>query len=435
MAYSRRSALFGAHSLPQSIPQRQSQGAGLPTPPEEDELGQDAMAQERMRIELERAERTITRIQAHDKALLQKLEESEPSRYKHMRKYPGIPNAHAAYDQWPQEYFKKLQSEDLTTQRLQQERDGLASSVQELEADFDGMEDLMIERAEDYWKLREDIGFERKLWEAQVKELRLENEHLQHIVYMNALQAGTSTPRSQSPDRSDTRTLRQQLACMNEGFQSLTDKAARLQEQTAEAQRLLAQERQERLEERNQQLTVVVAKHGLERRMRNREQDLQTEWRRNAELSEKCQKLEEDLTKARARAREAGAGHGREYDLPIRQDSHHELLPTKEAPSEDDWTTDHHQHLPPEFGYSKFVRWKKRTRESHDRDAAHGKKQRRTSPEPARLQLAGSESPPQLEMETTGQAQATSGASAIDQMISGEFVESETPSRAVTPPG
>lgn len=266
---------------------------------------------------------------------------------------------------------------------------------------------------------------ERVMWETRVRELEMENLHLKHTIYMSALAA---TPMSNSSgsgaiDRPETRTLRQQLACLDEHCQSLTSKMARLQEQVTDSHRLLAQERQERAEERNNQLTVVVAKHGLERRMRNREQDLQAEWRRNAELSEKCQKLQEDL----AKAQEAGTNHIQQRQSP---QNHRPNVSMQESANDDDWT-DTTTHLPPEFGYSKYVRWKKRTREGHDHRTGGGKKQRRATPEAGRLQLAGSESPPHV---ITSTEPAGPGASAIDHMISGEFTESETPSRAMTPP-
>lgn len=281
----------------------------------------------------------------------------------------------------------------------------------------------------------DEFEHERDLWKACVRELEIENQLLRHNMYMNALSA-THTPNSSdttTSDRPETRTLRQQLACIDERCQSLTSKMTKLQDQVAESHRLLVHERQERAEERNNQLTVVVAKHGLERRMRNREQDLQAEWRRNAELSQRCQRLEEDL----AKAREAASNHANQHYTLAQDTPPHDQAPDPIA--EDDWTDTTTSHLPPEFGYSKFVRWKKRTREGqHDHKASggNGKKQKRASPGMGRLQLAGSESPPYHGPgpASTDEAPAGPGASAIDHMIAGEFTESEAPSRAVTPP-
>lgn len=259
-----------------------------------------------------------------------------------------------------------------------------------------------------------------------MKDLEFENQHLKHTLYMLAVNEPVPPPSEAAnmTERSETRNLRQQLACMGEQCQSLLDEALRLQEKTAEAYRMLARERQERLEERNQQLTVVVAKHGLERRVRNREQDLQAEWRRNTDLSEKCQRLEEELAEARNNNNHA---HSHSRDLPVRSREQH---PNQhEAPIEDEWD-DRPSHVPPEFGYSKFVRWKKRTRDGTDHGSGYGKKRKRFEPEHRSLQLAGSESPPQVCPE---EDHAVPGSSAIDQMISGDFTESETPSRAKTP--
>lgn len=293
-------------------------------------------------------------------------------------------------------------------------RDGLMNRIRELGDDED--------RTGQRTGLVDMFDCERKLWQAHCEESRMENEHLQHTIYMNVLRTGTTLRDMGPSDRSETRNLRQQLACMSEHCQSLTEKMAKLQEQTAEACRLLAQERQERLEERNNQLTVVVAKHGLERRMRNREQDLQAEWRKNAELSERCQRLEQDVQKARSE----GSSHAYRHHLPFRGKA--QSLPQQEPPMEDDWS-DRPSHVPPEFGYSKLVRWKKRTREGHDHGVGQGKKQRRVESEMREMQLAGSESPPQM----FDADRAGPGASAIDHMIAGEFTESETPSRVTTP--
>lgn len=296
-------------------------------------------------------------------------------------------------------------------------RQGNGSMCRGKEAETEDLDvdDFNAQRDDRGTGLLNRMNSERAQWKAHCDVLRSENEHLQHTVYLSALDLADATPLdSSTTERSDARSLRQQLACVGEHFQSLTDKMAKLQEQTAEAYRLLAQERRERMEERNNQLTVVVAKHGLERRMRTREQDLQAEWRRNAELSEKCQRLEEELAEARK-----GSSEGPAFSLPFRGSPKKSTRQEQELAAEDDWD-DTPSHVPPEFGYSKFVRWKKRTREAHDHGPAQEKKQRMSVSGAGGLQLAGSESPPQMnEVE-----QVAPGASAIDHMIAGEFEES-----------
>lgn len=406
-----------------SLPQRQAGGAGLPTPPEEDAASSDSMLFQAHGPAWKQVERCLERAR-------QPFDTSQ----QHVQEHGRDEGFHCNYSRRIDRHGEETDRNAAGKHDPDYGRDGFADELSGLKAENEELKEIMAHLSSSNTKQVNDIETERQLWASHYKELQSDNEHLQYSIFTTALSLADTTPTINPSivDRSETRSLRQQLAYMDERCRSTTDQMARLQEQVAESRRLLARERQERLEERNNQLTVVVAKHRLERRMRDREADLQTEWRRNAELVDKCQKLEEDL----ADARKPVLAQCQNQALPFREPEY--PTPTIEPSPDDEWN-DRPSHLSPELGYSKFMRWKKRTREGHDHDqgvVGSGKKhkRKRVSPETGRLQLAGSESPPQLSLWVARHGQATMGASAVEQMVVGEFVESESPSRAVTPP-
>ena len=290
-------------------------------------------------------------------------------------------------------------------------------------------------------QLKDSRACEEASWKAHVIELEQENARLEHEVYMNATNTDIIKA-ADPPERIEALSLRQQLACLDDRCRSLTKKADRLQEQAVAAERMLAVERAERLEERNSQLTVVVAKHSLERRMRFREQDLQTEWRKNADLAEKCRRLEEELARSKRIESKSGCEQAGDEALPSTWDND----------CDDDWrdevleagTAQKTMHTTPDYGHSKLVRWKKRLREggppwSHE--AKRRRMQDATTLPYRSLALAGSESPPAVpepseqvfgHREVRGSEQASQGANVVDDLETAEYTESETPARAAS---